>query len=255
MAQKTQAQKAHAQSLAMARQKLNKSRAGKFIIASRNVLNSHFIDANPNSEVSLVSSGNEGDDSSRVNLSEPMETGMDDRGSPEIVALALEDWSLGRDPTTDHNDQSDQASDGPNLAEQKSLQQFVAALQEAQRIAVQLEGDQTRTCKTPKTYWGNSRMTLYCREKSQKALALKGFLDIRTFLALKQCEQGHKCECTLGASGLHGSDFFTDTSHICGCGTIACGGCAKEECHKTMARGLTWLDSTGFLGIEHGNVH
>ena len=100
---------------------------------------------------------------------------MDDGGSSEMVALTLEDWSHGGDPTTDHNDQTDQASDGPDLAEQKALQQFVAPLQEAQRIAVQLEGDQTRTCKTPKTYWGNSRMTLYCCEKSQKALALKGF--------------------------------------------------------------------------------
>ena len=105
----------------------------------------------------------------------------------------------------------------------------MAALQEAQRIAVQLEGDQTRTCKTPKTYWGNSRMTLYCHEKSQKALALKGFLDIRTYLALKECEQEHKYECTLGAGGLEGSDFLTGTSHIHGCGTIACGGCAEGE--------------------------
>ena len=63
----------------------------KFIIPLRNDVNSHFIDANPNSKVSHVSSGNEGDDSSRVNLSEPMETGMDDGGLPEMVALALED--------------------------------------------------------------------------------------------------------------------------------------------------------------------
>ena len=147
MAQKTWAQKAHAQTLGMARQKLNKSRAGKFITALRNDVNSHFIDANPNSKVSHVSSGNECNDTSRVNLSEPMETGMDDGGSPEMVALALEYWSHGEDPTADHSDQSKQASDGPNLAEQKALQQFAAALQEAQRIAVQLEGDQTRKCK------------------------------------------------------------------------------------------------------------
>ena len=161
MAWKTQAKKACAQTLAMARQKLNKSRAGKFIIASRNDVNSHFKDANPNSRVSHVSSGNEGDDSSRVNLSEPMETGMDDEGSPEMEALTPEDWSHGGDPTADHSDQSNQAFDGPDLAEQKALQQFVAALQEVQRIAVQLEGDQTRKCKTPKTHQGNSRMTLY----------------------------------------------------------------------------------------------
>ena len=99
-------------------------------------MNSHFIDANPNSKVSHVSSGNEGDDSSRVDLSEPMETGMEDGGSPEMVAPTTEDWSHGVDPTTDHSDQSDHASDGPDLAEQKALRQFVAALQEAQRIAV-----------------------------------------------------------------------------------------------------------------------
>ena len=119
-----------------------------------------------------MSAGNEGDDSSRVNLTEPTETGMDDGGSPEMEALTLEDWSHGGDPTTDHCDQSDQASNGPDLAEQKTLQQFVAALQEAQRIAVQLEGDQTRKHNTPKTYQGNSRTTLYHHEKTWKALAL-----------------------------------------------------------------------------------
>ena len=155
-----------AQTLAIARQKLNKSRAGKFKIASRNDVSSHFIDANPDSRVSHVSSGNEGDVSSRANLSELMETGMDDGGSPEMETLTLEDWNHGGDPTADHGDQSDQASDGPNLAEQKALQQFVAALQEAQRITVQLEGDQTRKCKTLKTYQGNSRATLYCHEKT-----------------------------------------------------------------------------------------
>ena len=73
---------------------------------------------------------------------------------------------MGKDPTADHSDQSNQASDGPDLAEQMALQQFVAALQEAQRIVVQLEGDQTRKCKIPKTYWGDSRMTPYCHEKT-----------------------------------------------------------------------------------------
>ena len=232
MARKTQAQKARAQTLAMARQKQNKSRAGKFIIASRNDVNSHFIDANPNSEVSHVSSGNEGNDSSRVNLSEPMETGMDDGGSPEMVALTPEDWSHGGDPTADHSDHSNQASDGPNLAEQMALQQFVATLKEAQRIAVQLEGDQTRKRKIPKTYRGDSRTTLYCREKAQKALASKGFLDIRTFLAMKQkdqCEQECECEHTLGASGLGTSGFVTGTSHFHGHGPIARSGCTEEE--------------------------
>ena len=127
MTQKTWAEKAHAKTLALARQKLNKSRAGKFIIASIN-----------------------------------------DGGSPEMVALTLEDWSHGGDPTADHSHKSDQASDGPSLAEQKALQQFAAALQEAQRIAVQLEGDQTRKCKTPMTYQGDSRTTLYHCEKTQK---------------------------------------------------------------------------------------
>ena len=157
---------------------------------------------------------------------------MDDGGSPEIVAIALEDWSHGGDPTADHSDHSDQASNGPNLAEQMALQQFAAALQEAQRIAVQLEGDQTRKCKIPKTYQGDLRTTLYCCEKTQKALALKGFLDIRTFLAMKQkdlCEQEHERERTLGASGLDTSGFLTGTSHIHGHGPIARGGCTEEE--------------------------
>ena len=79
-------------------------------------------------------------------------------------------------------------------------------------------------------------MTLYCHEKTQKAMALKGFLDIRSLLALKQkdqCEQECECEleheCTLGAGGLDSSNFLMGPSHIRGHGTITCSGCAEEE--------------------------
>jgi hypothetical protein len=102
-----------------------------------------------------------------------------------------EDPSDGADAT----DHSTDLSDGPDLVEQTALQQFAFALQEAQRLAVQLERDQAhQKHKKPKTYRGNSRMTRYHREKTRKSLASKGFLDIRSFLELKQQEREERDE-------------------------------------------------------------
>ena len=92
----------------------------------------------------------------------------------------------------DQSDRGDQSnlSDGPDLVEQTALQQFASALQDAQRLAVELERDQaSQKWKTLKTYQGDSRTTRYCCGKACEALAAKGFLDIRSFLELKQCEQ------------------------------------------------------------------
>jgi hypothetical protein len=102
-----------------------------------------------------------------------------------------EDPSDGADAT----DHSTDLSDGPDLVEQTALQQFAFALQEAQQLAVQLERDQAhQKHKKPKTYRGNSRMTRYRREKTRKSLASKGFLDIRSFLELKQQEREERDE-------------------------------------------------------------
>src|SRR6266702_4069133 len=116
----------------------------------------------------------------RVDLNNPVYTEVDN--SPEMSnPLPLEDSGDG----ADHSDQSD----GPNLVEQTALQQFASMLQEAQQLAVWLERDKVRQkCKTLKTYQGDSRMTLYHCEKVCKALASEGFLDIGSFMALKEQE-------------------------------------------------------------------
>ena len=91
----------------------------------------------------------------------------------------------------DRSDCSD-PPDGPDDSdvEQSVLQQFASALQRAQEIAVQIERDQKcQKRRTPKTYRGNSRTTLYRREKAHKSLASKGFLDLGSFLALKGKER------------------------------------------------------------------
>ncbi|KAH8989994.1 hypothetical protein EDB92DRAFT_1816970 [Lactarius akahatsu] len=80
-----------------------------------------------------------------------------------------------------------------------TLQQFASALQEAQKLAVQLERDEAQQNlkrKTPKTYLGNSRMTLYRCEKACKLLASEGFLDIRSFMELKAREQEERKSTT-----------------------------------------------------------
>jgi hypothetical protein len=89
-------------------------------------------------------------------------------------------------------------SNDADLVKQTALQQFASALQEAQRLAVQLEKDQaSQKCRKLKTYQGDSRTTHYRREKAWKALASKGFLNIGSFLELKQKErhEWERSEC------------------------------------------------------------
>ena len=117
-----------------------------------------------------------------IDISDPMDLEMGEENLLETNAPTPEDRS-------DRGDQSD-LSDGPDLVEQTALQQFASALQDAQRLAVELERDQaSQKRKTPKTYQGDSRTTRYRRGKAREALAAKGFLDIRSFLELKQREQ------------------------------------------------------------------
>ncbi|KAH8990069.1 hypothetical protein EDB92DRAFT_1816923 [Lactarius akahatsu] len=88
-------------------------------------------------------------------------------------------------------------SDDLDLVEQTALQWFASALQEAQKLTVQLERDEAQQNlkhKTPKTYRGSLRMTLYCHKKARKLLASEGFLDIRSFMELKEREQEER-EC------------------------------------------------------------
>ncbi|KAH9020180.1 hypothetical protein EDB85DRAFT_2153227 [Lactarius pseudohatsudake] len=118
------------------------------------------------------------------------------RARAQTLAIArqkrLDNRLLGEDPGdgADHNDLSDGSDESDDLVEQTALQRFASALQEAQKLAVQLERDKAQQKrKTPKTYRGNSRMTLYHREKARKVLASEGFLDIRSFMELKERER------------------------------------------------------------------
>jgi hypothetical protein len=104
---------------------------------------------------------------------------------------ALEGPSLGLDVGTvipdGLSDPDESSDDTDHIVDVSDLQRFASALQEAQHRAVQLESEKAKQKrKTPKTYQGNSKKTLYCREKARKALAAKGFHDVFSFMALKK---------------------------------------------------------------------
>ncbi|KAH9017519.1 hypothetical protein EDB84DRAFT_1442767 [Lactarius hengduanensis] len=131
--------------------------------------------------VDAETAGNEGPCPS-VSLNDPVYIEVEN--SPvSSDPLLLEDAGDGVDP--------DDLSDGSDdLVEQTALQRFASALQEAQKVAIQLERDQAhQRRKTSKTYRGNSRTTLFHREKARKVLASEGFLDIRSFMVLKEKER------------------------------------------------------------------
>jgi hypothetical protein len=68
--------------------------------------------------------------------------------------------------------------------------------------AVQLESEIAKTkCRMPKTYQGDSKQTLHCCEVACKALALQGYHDVFTFMALKEKEISQQPEGDLGDSG------------------------------------------------------
>jgi hypothetical protein len=110
------------------------------------------------------------------------------------VNTEIEDAPGARDglAEVEEEDLSD-LSDGLDLVEDTALQTFVSTLQEAQRLAIQLEREkESQKRNTPKTYLGNSKRTLYRCEKARKALASQGFLDIGSFLALKKEERDRR---------------------------------------------------------------
>jgi hypothetical protein len=110
------------------------------------------------------------------------------------VNTEIEDAPGARDglAEVEEEDLSD-LSDGLDLVEDTALQTFASTLQEAQRLAIQLEREkESQKRNTPKTYLGNSKRTLYRREKARKALASQGFLDIGSFLALKKEERDRR---------------------------------------------------------------
>ncbi|KAI9444313.1 hypothetical protein H4582DRAFT_2071878 [Lactarius indigo] len=113
---------------------------------------------------------------------------MEVENSPPLLSdlLPIEDVGDGADP----NDLSNGSDESNDLVEQAALQWFTSVLQEAQGLTVQLESDMAhQKCKTPKMYQGNSRTMLYHCEMARKGLASQGFLDIRSFMALKEKER------------------------------------------------------------------
>ncbi|KAH9012941.1 hypothetical protein EDB85DRAFT_1900022 [Lactarius pseudohatsudake] len=188
MGRKTRGQRARAQTLAIARQKHLNDRLG-----------GPSIDPGAGS-VDAETAGNEGPCPS-VSLNDPVYIEVEN--SPvSSDPLPLEDAGDGVDP--------DDLSDGSDdLVEQTALQRFASALQEAQKVAIQLERDQAhQRRKTSKTYRGNSRTTLFRREKARKVLASEGFLDIRSFMVLKEKEREerkreHECEQGMRKSLTH----------------------------------------------------
>ncbi|KAF8274614.1 hypothetical protein EI94DRAFT_1695762 [Lactarius quietus] len=153
MGRKTWGQLARAKSLKITRQT-------RLIAGPSDDLEASYNDAGAEPEVTCPSG-----DLSPVNTENENAPGARD-------TLASEDGEDGTDPSD--------LSDGLNLVENTALQTFASTLQEAQRLAIWLEREkESQKRRTPKTYRGDSKRTLYCHEKAHKALASQGFLDIR----------------------------------------------------------------------------
>ncbi|KAF8262706.1 hypothetical protein EI94DRAFT_1704566 [Lactarius quietus] len=159
MGRKTRGQLARAKSLKIARQ-TRLSELGRSVAGPSDDLEASYNDAGAEPEVTCPSG-----DLSPVNTENENALGARD-------TLASEDGEDGTDPSD--------LSDGLDLVENTALQTFASTLQEAQRLAIRLEREkESQKRRTPKTYRGDSKRTLYRREKARKALALQGFLDIR----------------------------------------------------------------------------
>ena len=87
-----------------------------------------------------------------------------------------------------NQDVEDDLSDGPEIVTQTELDRFSAALQEAQQAAIEAERERERMRKrkTPKTYTGNSKKTLYRHRMAKQKLESKGFYGIAEYLELKK---------------------------------------------------------------------
>lgn len=84
----------------------------------------------------------------------------------------------------------DGLSDDDEIVYASDLERFSSALQEAQRRAILVENEQAKwKRKTPKTYHGDLKKTLACRQKTRQLLAAHDFYDIFTFMALKAKDQ------------------------------------------------------------------
>ncbi|KAH9003937.1 hypothetical protein EDB84DRAFT_1573210 [Lactarius hengduanensis] len=170
----TRGQRARAQTLAIARQKRLDNR----------LLGGPSVDPGAG-RVDPETAGN-GGSFPNVGLNNSVDIDVDNSPPVSSDPLPLEDPGDG----ADHNDLSDGSDESDDLVKQTALQRFASALQEAQKLAVQLERDKAQQKrKTPKMYWGNSRMTLYRHEKARKVLASEGFLGIRSFMELKERER------------------------------------------------------------------
>ncbi|KAF8269411.1 hypothetical protein EI94DRAFT_1699512 [Lactarius quietus] len=169
MGQKMWGQLACAKSLKIAHQ-TRLSELGHSVAGPSDDLEAGYNDGGAEPEVTCP-----GGDLSPVNTENENAPGARD-------TLASEDGEDGTDPSD--------LSDGLDIVENAALQTFASTLQEVQRLAIQLEREKEgQKQRTPKTYWGDLKRTLYCHEKACKALASQGFLDIRSFLALKKEEQ------------------------------------------------------------------
>ncbi|KAN0136802.1 hypothetical protein V8E53_005243 [Lactarius tabidus] len=157
MGQKNKANKVHAQTLAIARERkaiLEKNKYPTFVTDS---LEPELPPDNIQSE----------------DADENIET----EDSPEQVL---------ENPGHIHNGLSDpdKSPDDADIVNDSDLRRFASALQEAQCRAVQLES--------------NSKQTLHCCDVACKALALRGFHDPFTFMALKEKNIGQQRDPGVG---------------------------------------------------------
>ncbi|KAH8978506.1 hypothetical protein EDB86DRAFT_2836683 [Lactarius hatsudake] len=157
MGRKSKQYRASIKTLELARRKKSEARQGGGVAETE----SYFADSNPDPEAE-----------EEVSASVAIE--VDDEDEPNQV----------------ETEDADSDTDLDNGPERPDVERFSSMLQEAQRLAVQIEKDeQAQKRKTPKTYRGDSKKTQYRREKARKDLASKGFLNLVSFMALKKRER------------------------------------------------------------------
>ncbi|KAI0282647.1 hypothetical protein BC826DRAFT_974179 [Russula brevipes] len=112
-----------------------------------------------------------------------------DSFEPEPADISEEFEATGSGIDSDYEDLDSDIFDEPNdITEESELTKFSFFLQEAQRIALEVE----KTHKKWNPYTGKSRSTLYHHKRSRRELSTKGFLPLDEFIRRKSTHKDGK---------------------------------------------------------------
>jgi hypothetical protein len=179
MGWKNKANKAHVQTLVIARERKAILEKNKHTLL-RDRHNQHHHDQDHTLDPTFIADSLEPELPPDNIQSEDADENIETEDSPEQVL---------ENPGHIHNGLSDpdKSPDDADIVNDSDLRQFTSALQEAQHCAVQLESELAKTkCRMLKMYRGDSKQTLHCHNVAHKALSLQGFHDLFTFMALKE---------------------------------------------------------------------